>query len=171
MGSKSPEAVHLKPHAQFHFFHDYMPNWKRAWLPGGLRQFQVFVPTEQAPSAFRDLLLIAQKAGIAPYLCVFKQHREDPFLLQYQVNGFSLSMDFHTTAQNRQQIQAMLLHMRERVLAASGRWYLAKDDLLDAQTYRTTVGVDRYDAFLALKNHYDADRVLQSNLFRRVFAK
>ena len=162
---------HLVPHAQFHFFHDYVPNWKRAWLPGGLRQFQVFVPSEQARAVFVELLTRSQQAHVHPYLCVFKQHRADAFLLSYQCDGFSLSLDYRVTAQNAASLDALFTAMRAVVLAAGGRFYLAKDDAIDAAAYAQSVGADAIAHFLALKQRYDPDGLLQSNLFRRVFGQ
>ena len=168
-GAFTAGQMHHVPHAQFHFLHDYVPNWKRAWLPGGLRQFQVFVPHEQAPAVFAELLHRSQRAGIVPYLCVFKQHRADPFLLPYQLEGFSLSLDYHVTNHNAKRLATLFAEMRVPVVASGGRFYLAKDDALDAATYAKTVGAERIAHFLALKQSRDPEGLLQSDLFRRTF--
>lgn len=161
---------HLVPHAQFHFLHDYLPNWQRAWLPGGLRQFQVFFPAAAAPAAFAELLQRSQRAGLVPYLCVFKQHRsDDAFLLRYQVDGFSLSLDYHVTPRNTARLDRLMGEMRGVVVASGGNFYLAKDDALDAATYAQTVGPSRVARFLELKRQVDPEGVLSSDLFRRVF--
>lgn len=168
-GALTAGQAHHVPHAQFHFLHDYVPNWKRAWLPGGLRQFQVFVPHEHAQAVFAELLQRSQHAGLVPYLCVFKQHRADPFLLAYQLDGFSLSLDYHVTARNAAKIDTLFADMRAPVVASGGRFYLAKDDALDAATYARTVGIDRVASFLALKQARDPANILHSDLFQRIF--
>lgn len=162
---------HRVPHAQFHFFHDYVPNWKRSWLPGGLRQFQAFVPAEQAQAVFKELLERSQRAGIPPYLCVLKQHRADPFALSYQMEGCSLSLDYHVTAANSDRISGLITEMREPVIAAGGKFYLAKDDSLDAATYARTNGAERVAKFLALKRQMDPEGLLQSDMARRVLGE
>ncbi len=159
---------HLVPHAQFHFFHDYVPNWKRAWLPGGLRQFQVFVPASAAPAVFAELLGRSHRAGIYPYLCVFKQHRADDFLLSYQVDGFSLSLDYRVTARNAARLDALFLAMRAPVLAAGGRFYLAKDDALNRDDYARSMGANTLARFAAVKRSCDPEGILRSDLYRRV---
>ena len=159
---------HLVPHAQFHFFHDYVPNWKRAWLPGGLRQFQAFVPASFAPAVFTGLLERSQRAGIYPYLCVFKQHRADDFLLSYQVDGFSLSLDYRVTTRNASRLDELFASMRIPVLAAKGRFYLAKDDALHSSEYVRSMGADTIDRFYAMRHACDPDEILRSNLYRRV---
>lgn len=160
---------HLVPHAQFHFLHDYLPNWQRAWLPGGMRQFQAFVPAALAPAVFADLLRRSQRAGLRPYLVVFKQHHADAFLLSYQVDGFSLSLDYHVTARNAPRLACLLAEMQAEVVASGGKLYLAKDDALDAATYAHMVGPERVTRFLALKRQLDPAGRLSSDLFRRVF--
>ena len=168
-GGRDGDKAHLQTHAQYHFLHDYMPNWKRAWLPGGLRQFQVFAPAATAPALFTELLRRSQHDGLHPYLCVFKQHRADDYLLSYQRDGFSLSLDYRVTASNADHLATLFAAMRADVLAAGARFYLAKDDQLDAASYRQSMGDAAIDRFMALKHQFDPDGVLQSNLFRRVF--
>jgi decaprenylphospho-beta-D-ribofuranose 2-oxidase len=168
-GALAGDHPHRVPHAQFHFLHDYMPNWQRSWLPGGLRQVQVFVPRDRAPGLFAEMLDRSQQARLYPYLCVFKQHRADPFLLRYQQDGFSLSLDYHVTANNAARLDRLFASLRGLAAANDATFYLAKDDMLDAATYARTVGPDRVARFLALKEQRDPDRLLQSDLFRRVF--
>ena len=168
-GKGSNAALHRVPHAQFHFFHDYLPNAKRAWLPGGLRQFQTFIPHNHALAVCTELLTRSHQAHLFPYLCVLKQHRADPFLLRYQTDGFSLSLDFHVTAHHAQRITALFADLQVPVLAAGGTFFSAKDDTLDAATYARTVGSERITRFLALKQQHDPEGLLQSDLFRRLF--
>jgi decaprenylphospho-beta-D-ribofuranose 2-oxidase len=168
-GALTGGHVHYTPHAQFHFLHDYMPNWQRSWLPGGLRQFQAFIPREHAYSICAELLERSHAARLYPYLCVFKQHRSDPFLLRYQLDGFSLSLDYHVTAHNAARLDELFVALRAPVVASGGTFYLAKDDSLDAATYARTVGPERVARFLALKRARDPEGRLQSDLFRRVF--
>ncbi len=53
----------LQPHAQFAFLLDYVPNWKYAYKPGAMTQFQSFVPAEHAEAVFRQLLALSQKSA------------------------------------------------------------------------------------------------------------
>jgi hypothetical protein len=82
--------AHLSSHAGFHFLLDYVPDWKRAYDPYGLIQYQSFIPKETAEAAFAEQIRLCQKRGIVPYLAVFKRHRPDPFLMTHAVDGYSL---------------------------------------------------------------------------------
>ncbi len=61
--------------------------------------------------------------------------------------------------------------MRDLVIAAGGRLYLAKDDVLDSDAYARSMGMDRIEPFLAIKRDYDPEGLFQSELFRRIFAQ
>jgi decaprenylphospho-beta-D-ribofuranose 2-oxidase len=156
------------PFAQYHFFHDYLPGWRKVALPYGMRQFQVFAPADTAYDLFADLLSRTHHAGIAPYLVTFKRHRADQSLLSYQVDGYSLSLDYLITSRNRERLATLLGQMREQALAAHARFYMAKDDLLTAHDFRRSVGDAAMDTFLTLKARLDPEGMLSSDLFRRI---
>lgn len=159
------------PNARFHFFHDYVPNWKRAWQPGGILQYQVFVPSPRAREVFSALLAGAQTCGLVPYLAVMKRHKQDDFLLGYNVDGYSLSLDFHQTAGNRTRLEAFLRPATDSlVLPAGGKFYLAKDAILTPDQARRSMGDDAVNAFVALKDRLDPTGLLRSDLYRRLFA-
>jgi decaprenylphospho-beta-D-ribofuranose 2-oxidase len=170
MGVKRDGRVMLLPHAQFHFILDYVPNWKWAFRPGGILQYQVFVPEAPAPAVFAALLEGSQWTGEAPYLAVFKRHRRDPFLLSYSVDGYSLALDYHVTAKNEERIHRMLGEFTgEIVLPAGGRFYPAKDNAVDRESLMQSLGAAAVDEYMAIKRRVDPEGVLQSDLFRRVF--
>jgi decaprenylphospho-beta-D-ribofuranose 2-oxidase len=148
------------PNAAFAGYH--------ALLPRGVETLQAFVPGPQAQAIFERLLRFSQQQGCLPIWCVIKQHRADPFLLSYQVDGFSLECNYPRT-QPAGQLQQVLEHMIAMVIEAGGKFYLAKDHFMTAAQYRRSVGEASVDAFLQLKERYDPDMRLQSDLFRRLF--
>lgn len=170
MGARRSGRVSLVPHAQFHFILDYVPNWKLAFRPGGIVQYQVFVPERTAPDAFAALLEGSQRAGFVPSLAVFKRHRPDPFLLSYSVEGYSLALDYHVTPANNDRIFGMLsTFTHDIVLPAGGRFYPAKDNALDRASLRQSLTPGAMDGYIAMKRRVDPEEILQSDLYRRVF--
>jgi decaprenylphospho-beta-D-ribofuranose 2-oxidase len=141
----------------------------RTLLPQGVETFQAFVPRSQAEVLFTEILRRSQANNFLPLWCVIKQHRHDPFLLSYQVDGFSLEVNYPITPQTVQGLHQMLRALMECVIAAGGRFYLAKDSLLTSALYRQSVGDAAVEQFLRLKQQYDPEMLFQSNLFRRVF--
>src|SRR5947209_4316076 len=127
LGARRSGRTSLVPHAQFHFILDYVPNWKWAFRPAGILQYQVFVPGERSRSVFQALLEGSQRAGFVPNLAVFKRHRPDPFLMSYGVDGYSLALDYHATETNEQRLHEMLTRFTcDVVFPAGGRFYPAK---------------------------------------------
>ncbi len=158
----------LETHGAFHFLLDYIPNWKKALLPGGLIQFQPFVPKDRAADVFRTILETCQQRRLVPYLGVLKRHRQDRFLMTHAVDGFSLALDFAVTKANRSRLWQLCRELAELVLAASGRFYYAKDAVLEASSHERIHGVEAVSRFAALKQRLDPNGLLQTDLSRRI---
>jgi FAD/FMN-containing dehydrogenase len=168
-GSFGGTKRYRQPHAQFHFLLDYVPDFKKAYGPGGLIQYQPFIPKETAYDAFAEILNLCQRRGLPNYLTVLKRHRPDDFLISYGVDGFSMAMDFRVTSENRQRIVWLAREMDEIVLRAGGRFYFAKDSTLRPEVAAAYLGEERTARFRELKRRCDPDELLQTDLWRRVF--
>lgn len=168
-GSLAGTKRYRQPHAQFHFLLDYIPDWKKAYEPGGLIQYQPFIPKESAFQAFTDILALSQRRGLPNYLTVLKRHRPDDFLMSYAVDGFSMAMDYRVTNENRQRVVWLTRELDEIVLAAGGRFYLAKDSTLRPEVAIAYLGAERIAQFREIKQRCDPESLLQTDLWRRVF--
>lgn len=153
------------------FLLDYVPNWKRAYGPGGLLQYQFQVPDDTARDCFHEVLSRCQLRGLISYLIVFKRHRAaGAYLLDYSADGWSLAMDFKVTQKNRDRLAALLAELDRIVLEAGGRFYFAKDQTLRPEGARAFLGEEKIRQFLAIKRRVDPEGLLQTDLFRRLFA-
>lgn len=159
----------MQPHAQFAFLLDYVPGWKRAYKPGALIQFQSFVPEENAEKVFSQHIILSQKAGIVPYLGVFKRHRPDQFLMTHAVEGYSLALDYPINDKNEAGLRVLIERLSNNVIDHGGRFYFAKDSLLTPSLARRAIGEDCLARFAALKARCDPRGVLQTELGRRLF--
>src|SRR5690606_27350172 len=165
---EAARAPYLQTHGAFHFLLDYVPRWHWAFRPGGLIQFQPFVPAAEASRVFRTLFEMCHRARLVPYLGVLKRHRPDPFLMTHAVDGFSMAMDFAVTAGNRDALWRHTQAMAEVVLSANGRFYYAKDATLLDSSFPRIHGTDAVARFRALKARLDPRNVLQTDLARRL---
>jgi decaprenylphospho-beta-D-ribofuranose 2-oxidase len=156
-------------HAGFAFLLDYVPNWKFVYKPGGLIQYQSFIPAAEAEACFSAQIALCQQWGIVPYLGVFKRHRPDDFLMSHAVEGYSFALDFPVTARNRRRLWALTAKLNELVLNAGGRFYFAKDSTLDPQSAAAYLGAETLQKFFALKHACDPEHLLQTDLSRRLF--
>jgi len=158
-----------QPYAEFQFLLDYIPEWRRAYGPDGMIQYQSFVPERTAAATFREKIRRAHARGLRPFLGVFKRHRRDEFLLTHGVDGFSLALEFKVTERNRARLWDLAAELDELVVSAGGRFYLAKDSTLSRKSFAAFMGAERIERFLALKRRLDPESRLETDLFRRVF--
>lgn len=168
-GSIGGTKRYRQPHVQFHFLLDYIPDFKKAYGPGGLIQYQPFIPKETAYDAFSEILELCRRRGLPNYLTVLKRHRPDNFLMSYAVDGFSMAMDFRVTNENRQRMVWLTRELDEIVLRAGGRFYFAKDSTLRPEVTKAYLGEERIGRFRELKKRCDPDGLLETDLWRRVF--
>ena len=138
-------------------------------FPQGVETFQAFVPKEHAKKIFEQVLRYSQQQECIPVWCIVKQHQRDPFLLSYQVDGFSLELNYQRTSRVARKLAQVLQHMIAIVIEAGGKFYLAKDHFMTPTQYRQSIGDEAVETFLQIKKRYDPETLLQSDLFRRVF--
>lgn len=155
-----------QPHVQFAFLLDYIPGWKRIYEPGGLIQYQSFVPRDAAVAVHTQLLALCRARKLVPWLGVYKKHRACPFLMAHALDGYSFAMDFPVTAANRERLWALCREMDEIVLAAGGRFYFAKD--LTATPGTLQRAYPNLERFRELKRELDPKGVLTSDLAVRL---
>jgi FAD/FMN-containing dehydrogenase len=164
---------YLQSHVAFAFLLDYIPDWRLAYGPAGFIQYQIFVPHAEARGCFRDVLRICQRGDLRSYLGVLKRHRPDNFLLTHALDGWSLALDFPVRDLEEQRWRArvgkVVDELTERVLAAGGRFYFAKDATMRPQDLRRAFGEERLAKFAAFRDRLDPTHRLTSDLARRLF--
>lgn len=170
MSRESAHHVHLETHAAFNHLLDFVPNWKFFYKPGGLIQYQFFLPKEAAKETFRKALQLAQAAQIEPWLVVMKRHRADEFPLSHAVDGYSFALDFPVTDANRDHLWRLCERFNQLSIEAGGRFYFAKDQVIPPEAAWKVWGSAALGPFFALKRKLDPETRIQGNLWRRVFA-
>jgi FAD/FMN-containing dehydrogenase len=159
---------YLQAHAAFAFLLDYVPGWRRAYGARGFLQHQLFVPEPAARKLFPAALALLQKRGTPSYLGVLKRHKADPFLLSHAFDGWSLALDFPIGSDGGVALRKAAREVTEMVLEAGGKFYLAKDQLLEPAQIERAYG-ERLDQFFALKAQLDPRGTMQSDQARRLF--
>ena len=152
----------------FSFLLDYVPNWRKAYLPGGFIQYQSFVPKEHAPRVFAEQVRLQQEAKLESFLGVMKRHKPDPFLFSHGVDGYSLALDFKVTRKNREKLWQLAHAMNDLVVAAGGKFYLAKDSTLRPADFQATIGAENLARYFDLKAELDPESILTSSLAKRL---
>jgi len=162
-----------KPYLQslvgFNFLLDYVPDWKKIYLPGGFIQHQSFVPRDAAPSTIQQIIEITHKHKIPPFLAVFKRHRPDGFLLTHGLDGYSLALDFPINEDSRGRILEMTQEIDELICEVGGRFYPAKDATLSSESFKRSLPTEAIEQFLKLKTTVDPDDLMRTDLSDRLF--
>ena len=64
--------IHEQGLVGFSFLLDYVPDWRKAYEPGGFIQYQSFVPKEHAKRVFAEQVRLQQEYNLESYLGVLK---------------------------------------------------------------------------------------------------
>lgn len=159
---------HRQSLVAFNFLLDYVPNWRKAYLPGGFIQYQAFVPKAAAREVFAKVVMWQQEARLEAYLGVLKRHRPDDFLLSHGVDGYSLALDFKVQEHSRESLWALCHRMNDLVLDAGGRFYFAKDSTMRPEDARRYLGESALARLKELKREFDSEGLLTSALAERL---
>jgi FAD/FMN-containing dehydrogenase len=127
---------------------DSILNWNRIYGRRGFTQFQSVVPLAGAEQALREMLEATSKASQGSFLSVLKRFGPGRGGLSFPMEGYTLALDFPmngTTLALMQRLDAI-------TLAHGGRFYLAKDSRLSAETLRRSD--TRLDGFRAMRQDH-----------------
>ncbi len=148
------------------FFHplDLVDRWNRFYGPVGLLQWQFVVPLS-ATEELRAIIGELSRSGCPSFLAVLKRMGPgNAGPLSFPVEGMTLAFDVPATADG--ELSALLDRLDERVAAAGGRLYLAKDSRMRPELL--PVMYPRLDEWLAIRHEVDPDQRIVSDLARRL---
>ncbi|MFF2085739.1 FAD-binding protein [Nocardia sp. NPDC058176] len=146
------------------FYHplDLLGEWNRAYGRRGFLQYQFSMPFG-AERQLADAVRAIAESGHHSFLNVFKRMgASNPAPLSWTHPGYMLSLDFPII----DGLDRFCVALDERVLAAGGRLYFAKDS-------RTTPAMitamyPRLDEWRRVRDEVDPERVFASDLSRRL---
>jgi decaprenylphospho-beta-D-ribofuranose 2-oxidase len=157
------DAARLQTALSFFYPLDSLRGWNRLYGARGMVQYQCALPAADAAGAIYGLLDEVEAAGAAPMLSVLKRlgpAREG--LLSFPLEGFTLALDLAV----RPGVPELLRRLDRRVLEAGGRVYLAKDAVMEPDTFREMY--PEADAFQAIRARLDPTGRISSSLARRL---
>ncbi len=109
---------------------DAIANWNRIYGRRGFAQFQCVLPLAEARAGLEKLLAAISEAGQGSFLAVLKRLGPDTTAHSFPMEGYTLALDFPVTPA----ALTLLERLDKITLEHRGRFYLAKDARLTAQT-------------------------------------
>jgi len=142
---------------------DSVENWNRLYGRRGFVQYQVAIPEENGRRSLRVLVGRLARSGRSSFLAVLKQFGEpDPGLLSFPIKGYTLALDLPVAGG----LVPFLRELDRIVVDAGGRIYLAKDAVLEPETFAASY--PRLNEFRAVKHKLDPNGLFSSSLARRL---
>ncbi|MBR8743642.1 FAD-binding oxidoreductase [Nocardiopsis sp. MG754419] len=161
----APRRRRGRAHPLGGFFHplDRVRGWNRIYGAHGFVQYQFVVPFG-AEDTLRHVVEGLSRAGAPSFLAVLKRMGEPtPGPLSFPRPGWTLALDLPAASPG---LARLLRGFDERVLAAGGRLYLAKDSRADAATVHAMY--PELASWRRVRERVDPDGVLVSDLARRL---
>ena len=156
-------AGRMVPLDTFFYPLDAVAEWNRLYGRRGFVQFQAAVPTEGGAQALAALLERISRSRRPSFLAVLKRlGAANPGLLSFPIAGYTLALDLPASAGIREFVHGL----NRLALDHGGRVYLAKDAVLDAETFAAMH--PRLPEFQAMRRRLDPEGRLSSSLARRV---
>ena len=143
---------------------DMVRHWNRMYGSRGFTQYQCVLPKRAGHGAAREVLEILSERGGASFLCVIKDcGPEGRGMLSFPLEGISIALDIAV----RDDTQALVDALNEKVIDLGGRIYLAKDTFTRPEHFRAME--PRLDAFLEVRHKWDPECRIRSAQSVRLF--
>jgi decaprenylphospho-beta-D-ribofuranose 2-oxidase len=151
------------PVRQFFYPLDAIHHWNRIYGKRGFYQFQSVIPDAEAAAGLRRMLEAISDARAGSFLAVLKTlGGEGRGHLSFPMRGYTLALDFP----RRDGVEGLLARLAAISLDHGGRVYLAKDAVLDAESFACMY--PKLGEFRDVLDTIDPERRIQSDLARRL---
>ncbi|MEM1340721.1 MAG: FAD-binding oxidoreductase [Pseudomonadota bacterium] len=111
---------------------DAILGWNRIYGRKGFTQFQCALPLDSSEAGLRAILKATGLAGAGSFLAVLKRFGPQQSRFSFPMAGYTLALDFPMNARTLRLLQ----RLDEITLEHGGRFYLAKDARMQADTLR-----------------------------------
>ena len=141
---------------------DAILGWNRIYGRKGFAQFQCALPLERSRTGLHELLTAVSNAGAGSFLAVLKRFGEQQGRFSFPMQGYTLALDFPISTRTLD----LMNRLDQITLAHGGRFYLAKDSRMTAETLRASD--DRAGKFVQMRDDAALRPAFQSTQSERL---
>ena len=141
---------------------DTILEWNRIYGRKGFAQFQCVLPLDASEAGLCALLKEISRAGTGSFLSVLKRFGAQDSAFSFPMEGYTLSLDFPINTKTLR----LLTELDRVTLDHGGRFYLAKDSRMSAETFAASD--PRIEAFRAARKASDWQNSFMSAQSRRL---
>jgi decaprenylphospho-beta-D-ribofuranose 2-oxidase len=113
---------------------DAILGWNKIYGRKGFAQYQCVLPLDRSRNGLHDLVGAVSKAGAGSFLAVLKRLGDQQGRFSFPMTGYTLALDFPVNARTLN----LMTELDQITLAHGGRFYLAKDSRMTAETLRAS---------------------------------
>lgn len=135
---------------------DRVLGWNRIYGRRGFAQFQCALPLDRSRDGLRALLGATSRAGTGSFLAVLKRFGAQDSPISFPMAGYTLALDFPV----RRKTLALMADLDRIAIEHGGRFYLAKDSRMSAETL--TASDARIADFAAMRRTTGSTRTFSS---------
>jgi len=162
MGERRAGATHFVSMFPYFFPLDSVGAWNRIYGRRGFLQYQCVIPQASSLDVLGELLERISTRGNASFLAVLKKLGDGDGIMSFGLPGYTLALDFPMTAT----IMNFLDELDRVVVAAGGRFYLAKDARQSRATFEA--GYPAIQRFNEIRRSLDPEGRIRSRLSQRL---
>lgn len=129
--ARTGQREHVMACDRFFYPLDAILGWNRIYGRRGFVQFQCVLPLASAERGLRALLQAIAASGAGSFLAVLKRLGAQDSRFSFPMAGYTLALDFPVTSKT----MALLDRLDAIAVDHGGRFYLAKDGRMSAQTF------------------------------------
>ncbi len=139
-------------------------------FPGrGVFEAQLAVPEKDAFRFAREVLALGRSLGLESWLCAIKRLRPDDFLVSFNTDGYSISVEVPARARGQKGFAEGFRRLIDLTRQMGGQVNLSKEDqLLTSEDVRAMYAGAAQ--LVTLKHRIDPNSLFESDQYRRLFA-
>jgi len=136
-----PKTDKVIDYDSFFYPLDSINNWNKMYGKNGFVQYQFVIPFESGKEGLREILNKITNSGCGAFLAVLKTFGKEDAIsspISFPMEGYTLAVDFKVN----NKVLKLLDELDEIVLRYGGRFYLAKDARMSAETFSKSYKVN-----------------------------